>query len=308
MPSAAKTIHKSQGQTLDEIVVEMINKKRPHSHYVAFSRVRSLDGLYILALYEDKLCVDRQVVAEMNRLRNTDKMELSYIPMYSVSDIKLKVVFQNARSLHLHYKDLETDHNLLTSDIIAVAETRFKATESNELYALSGYEIYRNDQTHHGIVRPPHGIATYIKQSHNVHKSMHYSDESLEVSFLIIQLENNSAPFQLVVLYRSPKSLHSEFHHKFETFCSELNIGTNLPAIIVGDFNIDAFDEKHNCQINKMENVSKCKQHIKEFTTDYRTCLDLLFTNFSNVDTWTLSSTWSDHHTVFAAVDNNKSN
>ncbi len=34
----------------------------------------------------------------------------------------MKFVFQNARSLHLHFKDLLSDHTIETSHIIAVAE------------------------------------------------------------------------------------------------------------------------------------------------------------------------------------------
>src|SRR5208282_815336 len=49
--SAAKTIHRSQGDTLDQVVVDFTtNRKEAHSHYVGLSRVRSLDGLFILNL------------------------------------------------------------------------------------------------------------------------------------------------------------------------------------------------------------------------------------------------------------------
>ena len=42
--SAAKTIHRSQGDTLDQVVVDLSSARREaHSHYVALSRVRTLD-------------------------------------------------------------------------------------------------------------------------------------------------------------------------------------------------------------------------------------------------------------------------
>ena len=46
--SSAKTIHKAQGQTQSRIIVDMTTGARPHQHYVAFSRVTSLQGLHIL--------------------------------------------------------------------------------------------------------------------------------------------------------------------------------------------------------------------------------------------------------------------
>lgn len=50
-PSAGKTIHKAQGATLSSAVISLTQtnqRKIPHIHYVALSRVKSLDGLYIL--------------------------------------------------------------------------------------------------------------------------------------------------------------------------------------------------------------------------------------------------------------------
>ena len=60
--SAAKTIHRSQGDTLDQVVVDLSSARREaHSHYVALSRVRTLDGLFILNLCENKIHISSDV-------------------------------------------------------------------------------------------------------------------------------------------------------------------------------------------------------------------------------------------------------
>ncbi|XP_028405235.1 uncharacterized protein LOC114527739 [Dendronephthya gigantea] len=46
-PSAAKTIHRCQGDTLREAVVDLPSQKREHMHYVALSRLRSISDLHI---------------------------------------------------------------------------------------------------------------------------------------------------------------------------------------------------------------------------------------------------------------------
>ena len=46
--SSAKTIHKAQGQTKSEIVVDMISGgSRPHRHYIAFSSMTRLQGIHL---------------------------------------------------------------------------------------------------------------------------------------------------------------------------------------------------------------------------------------------------------------------
>ena len=73
-PAFAKTVHRSQGDTKSQIVVNLNTKKAiPHIHYVALSRVITIEGLYITDLCEDKISVDHRVVKEMEMLRTEHK-------------------------------------------------------------------------------------------------------------------------------------------------------------------------------------------------------------------------------------------
>ena len=65
----ACTIHKVQGKTLDKIVVSMNSRFMAGQAYVALSRVKNLDGLYLLGFKGDKIKVNSDVVQEMERLR-----------------------------------------------------------------------------------------------------------------------------------------------------------------------------------------------------------------------------------------------
>lgn len=63
--SCAKTIHKAQGSTLNNVVVDLGTRKQEHMHYVALSRVRKLQNLFILSLNEQRIAVSSNVVSEM---------------------------------------------------------------------------------------------------------------------------------------------------------------------------------------------------------------------------------------------------
>ena len=75
-PASAKTVHRSQGDTQTQIVVNLnSNRAFPHIHYVSLSRVTTIEGLYITDLCEDKTSVDQRVVKEMEILRTEQKFE-----------------------------------------------------------------------------------------------------------------------------------------------------------------------------------------------------------------------------------------
>jgi hypothetical protein len=68
------TIHKSQGQTYDEVMIDMgAGAFAPGQTYVALSRVRSLDGLYLSrAIRLTDVKIDQRVLAFMNGHHNTE--------------------------------------------------------------------------------------------------------------------------------------------------------------------------------------------------------------------------------------------
>lgn len=169
-PCAAKTIHRAQGETLDSIVVDFsVPNKRirkpffQHAHYVGLSRVTALSGLHILDLNVEKICINHDVVSEMERLRKTAAYKIDFKPLCNSSD-QFIVTYNNARSLHKHFSDCSHDPNLLASDLMIFRETRFRATDSNQQYHLPGYFIHRNDdQIISPNARPAHGIVVYSK-------------------------------------------------------------------------------------------------------------------------------------------------
>ena len=68
----AVTIHKCQGLTLSEIVIDMTcakGKFKPREAYVAFSRIKTLDKLHIINYTRSQIHVSEHAEKEMKRLR-----------------------------------------------------------------------------------------------------------------------------------------------------------------------------------------------------------------------------------------------
>lgn len=120
-PSAAKTIHGSQGDTETRVVVNFETRSTrqsfPHIHYVGLSRVTTTEGLYITGLCEHKIAVSSEVREHMKHLRTEGKLDLCISPIYNAEARAIKVCFLNARSLHKHIDDVRADLNFLNTDI-----------------------------------------------------------------------------------------------------------------------------------------------------------------------------------------------
>ncbi|CAC5366845.1 unnamed protein product [Mytilus coruscus] len=114
-PAAGKTIHKSQGDTLQEVVVSLKSKRKgkiPHIHYVALSRVKSLTGLQILDLNQETIAVAECVRQELPQLRTDATLQLCFKPLYNLSSNYFKVVFNNARYTGLRVAEVKKFENL----------------------------------------------------------------------------------------------------------------------------------------------------------------------------------------------------
>ena len=152
-PAAASTIHSGQGCTFDQICINMdlsdskgLSQNRnlarlflQHAHYVAASRVTSLQGLQILSWNKDLISVNNDVRQHMEYLLKQRKVELCYTPVYMMDGLKCS--FLNTRSLHKHFRSVETDHNVCASDIMFLAETRLISSDDNDNYEIQNFQI-----------------------------------------------------------------------------------------------------------------------------------------------------------------------
>ena len=93
----AVTIHKCQGLTLSEIVIDMTPAKgefRPREAYLAFSRVRTLKKLQVINCTQSQIHVSEHVEKEMKRLRKNILPQMaSYLFYNAPGGVKL---------LHIH--------------------------------------------------------------------------------------------------------------------------------------------------------------------------------------------------------------
>ena len=121
----AVTIHKCQGLTLPEIVVDMTpakSKFKPGEAYVAFSRVRTLEKLHIINYTWSQIHVSEHAEKEMQRLR---KNILPQMPSNLFHDVPggVKLLHINIGNFNRKIADMNNNDTFQNADIISLNET-----------------------------------------------------------------------------------------------------------------------------------------------------------------------------------------
>ena len=167
--------------------------------------MKKLEDLYILNMNEAAIALDDDVNIEMQRLRTEASLELRYVPLYKIDPGKTKIAFNNARSLHRHFKDVEFEPNVLAADVIGFAETRLCSRDENVHFALKRFKLIRLDDTvKETNNRPYHGLALYVKEYLQIQNFLKMQCKSFE--FILADISNVQRSYvQVVVLYRYPK-------------------------------------------------------------------------------------------------------
>ncbi|XP_078345269.1 uncharacterized protein LOC144630776 [Oculina patagonica] len=303
-PSAGKTIHRSQGDTETEVVVDLTSRRAiPHIHYVALSRVTTIDGLHIKNLNEKKITVSNKVKKEMERLRTAAYLRPPLLSLRDISDDFVKIVFLNVRSLHKHISDVRNDINVKAADVNVFVETRLWVFDQNVEYDINDFSLFRNDaffdrQLH--TQRPFYGTAVYSRAQCNDEYPKCQNMYGVEITIIKVKYLPDVV---IAGIYRSPKVPMRCLLQALRELHSI--ISTERFHIILGDFNIDVNNEVQNSSLYHQMIVSYgYKQHISGFTTDNRTTIDHIYTNIneSRVQTGVLETYFSDHKAVWIAT------
>jgi hypothetical protein len=263
--SWAVTIHKLQGLTLDEIVVEMSQQKgkfQPGHAYVAFSRVKTLAGLHILNYTREQIIIDPHVETFMENMQN---VQLPLQNDIDVSCMDLIICHVNVENLLSHKDDVDTNKYIQSADIICFTETHLTQTSKWPLTNISknNYRIFRQERTH----CKGGGIAICIRK--NICTIEMNQITTSECIHLTITTEKTQ--FDIACIYRRPASDMSMFLSQMTTLCNSMID----KSIVVGDFNEDIL--LGQTKIMSLAKLYRFTQVIDKATTDYSSLLDHVY-------------------------------
>ena len=145
----AITAHKSQGQTLEEVIIDFSSKKSKvaaGSFYTAMSRVRNGRNLFLRDFKTEYIHANPNVEARLYAMKLTDPYSFKKVTLdkeiFELTNEETKIGYININSLKdsMSLKFINEDVNLLNLDYLAIADTRL--TEEDEvLRELSNWNV-----------------------------------------------------------------------------------------------------------------------------------------------------------------------
>ena len=297
VPAEAITIHKSQGQTYEEVCLDFRKSKKITRKmlYVALSRVSKLSGLYILGniKFPNRTKLNEPTNTEMQRLRNNElKLTMEDVDKYKGT----KVIYQNVRSLKKYIEDILSDHFYFTGDILIFSETH---TKSDDCINIPGYKQILRSEIKNNIKLS--GLMCFVKKELSIQILRHevHIDEKRKAHMDIFCFTING--FSIVSGYKSPTVPFTTMKTIFERIMKSVSYIKDTEIIVIGDF---------NCTVNE----KILTEFMKEYrlvnildenspTTDMNSQIDIILASTHKCKSGVYESYFSDHKPIWVNMN-----
>ena len=291
----AVTIHKCQGLTLSEIVIDMTPAKgkfKPGEAYVAFSRVRTLEKLHIINYTQSQIHVLEHVEKEMKRLRKNILPQILSDLHHDVPG-GVKLLHINIGNFNRKIEDVKNDDIFQNADLISLNETylRHSDTLTPDIMVISKdmFTVCCGHNNRGG------GVALIVNT--NVNPKQIRMNTILEIVDVEI-----SEPIQMIVIsvYRPPSTPTDVFMNLMLEIIAQFQ---HVPTCIVGNFNKDVSITSNTCCCT-MFRLPGFKQMVNKPTHDSGTIIDHVYMSqtLNTMQTDVTDCYYSDHDCILCLI------
>lgn len=302
-PAEATTVHKSQGSTYKEVCVDLEHCKNLQTSlvYVAYSRVTSLSGLYIINKVLIPPFKKSAALVEMERLREFKPMEFSFAK--EIKGDELKLIYQNINSLFNKLKFISCDKWYTQADILLFSETYTKKKHTH--LNIPGYiNTFRLDSTnnHSGV------MCYFSNEFYNRYGDVRVTCDvkfggEHNSKYHVIFLHFKIANIHVISGYKSPRTSFSVFKEQLDEIFHKCVSSIDNQIIFLGDFNFDTI--KSNSPLEQyLRTRFGLTKVLNDVTTINHTQIDTIFLkNIQRYHAGTYETFCSDHKPIFLGID-----
>ena len=185
----------------------------------------------------------------------------------------LNCVFLNARSLHKHIDDVRKDLNYSSTDVNIFAETRYARSDNNDIYAIDGYRLFRNDSPSTFCMRPYVGTAVYSRVDYYPGYPCCRNTNGVEITVLRFL---NPRHVTIIGVYHSPRVPLRKLCVALSELLDQPLLHTN---IFIGDFNVNRCNETERAPLHDIFARNNYRQLVSCCSTDNKTCVGHVYAN-----------------------------
>ncbi|CAF2143860.1 unnamed protein product [Rotaria magnacalcarata] len=275
--SWAMTIHKAQGITVDQVVISTKDFFGSGMGYTALSRVRTLEGLFLIDLHFDKFYCNENIDRVLSQMKEMKRKQ----PIFQQSSNYLNILSHNIEGLKCNFNAFRNHHLTQNADLICLTETWLSYKNLINKFDMNGYHLihksrsssFSNDHLLHSQKRG--GIAVYYRDSISVQEID--SCEHLNLEHITFELLKEK--IIIVNCYRSPQQNKTEFLTNIDHHLKE--IGIERKIILIGNLNENSLSEKSKPIETKLNTLGFINIYQNLPTTNNLTSLDCLYCNFT---------------------------
>ena len=308
----ALTSHKCQGQTLEEVIIDFRDcRVFPSSFYVALTRVKEGNKVYLRKYQKDYIIVNEEVEKKIQAMQMFKKYvtHKTYLDekIYKKDNEEVKIGYLNINGLtHAHHGEyLNEDKNLLNLDILALSETKLKK-ETNEGISnlLSNWKILiRKDSEDNEIHM---GMVVLISKKSNLdHEQITLKEIKIWLKYVGDKMLNH---MQLITMKIKECLLNVSFVYVRKTpdneDISRMRKYVYSSEVVLADFNLNKNVQSQKNLLDKLCSDGKVN-HLNDVTTDKLNQLDYILLD-EKISQYSFSTAFknfmSDHKSITVRI------
>ena len=204
--------------------------------------------------------------------------------------------------------DVACDYSVQAAHVNIFVESALCSRDDDEVYNIPNFTLHRNDYDPQNSTRIKYGTIVYIRNNVQcVCSPLRCNYNDTEITVTVINSPVNK--IHIVGIYRSKSKVSLT---RFIEALEHLHTGTiftepQSSVVILGDFNINLLEPSSEQQAIQRYMIEEkgYTQLIKQFTTDYKTQIDHIYTNIPRQvqSSGTLESYYSDHKPIFVCLN-----
>lgn len=295
--SYACTVHKTQGITVDKCAVSFRYMRSPGQAYVALSRVKRLDGLFLLDFNPSAIYCDDSVDEFLQCMRLLQSENSCHFDkQYSHS-----LMLFNVENFKRHRLDLYNDIRMWNSDIVCLTETHLSQNSTVTIkqrynfFHTPRYGCYTNNRLND---RSGGGVGIFVNESLTATRCT-FHVRNIEYLSLYI----NEWELTVTVIYKPPQYGQNAIYLNGLAECLHEISKISHKSIVVGDFNVD-LNSTSTCKLLECFHSYGYIQIVRDSATRFETLIDHVYTrNICSAKANIILTYFSHHDAIKVCFD-----